>query len=99
MLCENGPELVQVTFVKASFAEAEARLKPLVETTAKLEDPKLQKLLAQLPELQQQEQRLSSELYELKNRHETFRRTLQYPSRVMITVLDGKPDGQQGTPQ
>jgi hypothetical protein len=78
--------------IRVQIAEQEARLKPLAEAMEKLEDPKFVDLLEQQPELQAQEQRARTEINEIQNRLDNFRRIAQMDPRIVITVLDGEPD-------
>lgn len=82
----------EASSLRAQVAEYETRLKQSDDQIAKLEDETFQALAAQYPELQQEENRLRSQVMEVTNRMESFRRTSQYDADVRITILDGAPD-------
>ncbi|MDB5293715.1 MAG: hypothetical protein JWL69_4956 [Phycisphaerales bacterium] len=76
--------------LRTNIADTEDRLKQTNEQIAKLEDPKFLALLEQLPEMQQEEQRVRNTISELTSRLEQIRRSTQVEGTVTVTVLDGK---------
>jgi chromosome segregation ATPase len=82
----------EVPQLKAQIAEIEVRLKPYAEAMAKLEDPKIAEAADQMQDMQMQEQRVRSEITEIQNRMDSFRRTAQFEPKIVVTVLDGEPD-------
>lgn len=59
-------------------------------SAAKLEDPKFVALVDQLPGMQQEENRLRSQIADLTNRLDQLHRTQQSDGAMTVTVLDGK---------
>lgn len=80
----------EATSLRTNIADAEDRLKQANEQIAKLEDPKFIALFEQLPEMQQEEQRVRNTISELTSRLEQIRRSTQVEGTVTVTVLDGK---------
>lgn len=79
----------EVASLRSSIADAEERLKQTNDQIAKLEDPKFAAAFDQLPEMQSQEQRLRSRLFELNSQLEQIVRTSDLDMGVTITLLDG----------
>lgn len=87
----------EASSLRAQVAEADERTKMVAEQVAKLEEGSFQALAEQYPDLQQEENRLRSQVSELTNRLETLRRTGQQDIDVRITILDGRPDDAPAT--
>jgi chromosome segregation ATPase len=82
----------EIASIRGQIAEAETRLKPVVEQLAKLEDPANAAMVDGFQELQQEEQRARNAISEANNRLETIRQQTRFDPAVSVTILDGKPD-------
>ncbi|HEX5242785.1 MAG TPA: hypothetical protein VFW23_05930, partial [Tepidisphaeraceae bacterium] len=80
----------EIAGLRSSIAEAEERLKQTNEQIAKLDDPKFAAAYDQLPDMQTEEQRLRTNIFNLNSRLEQIRQTSDIDAEVTITVLDGQ---------
>jgi predicted nucleic acid-binding Zn-ribbon protein len=82
----------EVQSLQANISDTESRLKPIIEQLEKLQDPKVVAMMQELPELQNEENRVRSEISDLQNRLDQFRRASTGPTEISLRVLDGEPD-------
>jgi hypothetical protein len=80
----------EIVNLHTTIADEENRLKDSNDQIARLQDPKYLALLDQLPEMQNEENRLRSQTFELQNRLDQIRRSTQDEGTVRVTVLDGQ---------
>ena len=85
----RGGELASL---QQNIAMTESQLKTVNDQLAKLEDEKVQQMLEELPELQNEENRVRNEVAEVTSRYEQLRRTTEVVGEVTVRVLDGRPD-------
>lgn len=86
----NGFRANEVASLRSNIVEEEDRLKDLSAQIAKLDDPKYLELLDQLPDMQNEQNRLQSQLFELQNRLDQLRHSEEDAGSVTVTVLDGQ---------
>ena len=86
---DRGGEMASL---RSTIALTEGQLKAVSDQLAKLEDEKTLKMLEELPDLQHEENRASSDVATAVSRAEQLRRTPDAIHEVTLRVLDGKAD-------
>jgi chromosome segregation ATPase len=84
----------EVASLESQIEQAESQLKNVNDQLARIEDPKVLEMVEELPELQNEENRIRTELSEVMSRADQLRRAGDAGADVTIRVLDGKPDRQ-----
>jgi len=84
----------EVASLESQIEQAESQLKNVNEQLAKIEDPKVTEMVEELPELQNEENRVRAELTEAMSRADQLRRAGDAGGDVSIRMLDGKAGGQ-----
>jgi len=84
----------EIASLESQIDQTESQLKNINEQLAKLDDPKVIEMVEELPELQNEENRIRAELNELTSRDDQLRRAADAATDISLRVLDGKPDRQ-----
>jgi len=80
--------------LRSQISEIEMRVAPLHEVLKNLEDLEIGRLIDELPEMQNEEQQLRSNIQGTMQRLAEFDRNTRDNDSVIITVIDGQPDRQ-----